>query len=96
MIHIDHNNEKSIFRLQDIFEDDHEMCCVFMYKNHKFTLWWSTLEVIGAFEYPDSPKAQHTLEGLSDLLDRIIADPEEMQDSDERHSKWGYIVYGNE
>lgn len=94
MIHIDHKPTKSTFQLDGIFEDDHELCCNFLYKDQKFSLWWSSLEIIGAFEYPDSPKACVKLKGLSDLLDRMIADPKGMEDSDDRHSNWGYVDFG--
>jgi hypothetical protein len=84
------------FNLKGIFEDDGEICCNFTYKGKKFSLWWSSLQAVGAFAYEDSVKAQAILQPLSKLLDKMILENKgrDEDEDDYRHTKWGFLDYG--
>jgi len=92
------------FNLVRIFEDDHELCCNFEYKNLQFSLWWSTVKYVAAFQYTDSPTAQEILAKIAEVLDTMIerGAPSEVvlgltdldDDNDYRHTDYGYLDYG--
>ena len=83
------------FQLVNVFEDDHENCCNFTYNEKKFSLWWAAVEAIAAFEYDDSPRAQAILKPISEVLDRMIKEGEaEVEDTEYRHTNWGFIDFG--
>jgi hypothetical protein len=85
------------FKLVRIFEDDHELCCIFEYKNQRFSLWWSTVKYVAAFQYTDSPTAQEILTKIAEVLDTMIERGPELDADDEndyRHTDYGYLDYG--
>ena len=82
------------FNLKEIFEDDGEVCCNFTYNKKKFSLWWASLQAVGAFAYEDSVKAQAILQPLSKVLDQMISSKGQEEDDDYRHTKWGFLDYG--
>lgn len=94
------NTPTSRFTLINIFEDDHEPCINFTYRDKNFGLWWTNALAIGAFEYSDSSKAVAVLEALAEVLDVMIDAPhliemhkESDDDSDIRFTPYGFLDY---
>jgi len=84
------------FQLISVFEDDHESCCNFTYGGKKFSLWWASIEAIGAFEYDDSARAQAILKPISEVIEKMLVTGKKKYnpgDEDYRHTKWGFIDF---
>ena len=88
----------SRFNLVHIFQDDHDPCINFTYRDKNFGLWWTNASVIGAFEYRECSKAVAILDALAEVLDVMIDTPSVIEDhkesdNDIRYTKYGFLDY---
>jgi hypothetical protein len=68
--------------LLDTWEDDHEMCAGVEINGVKMGFWWIG-SGIGAFEYPDSPKAKKdVLEMIKEAVQDAYEDTDESKKID--------------
>lgn len=77
--------------LSHTFEDDHQICCAFEYQGQKVSLWWTSVEIAGAFHYNDD-RAHATVAAITEKFDELIANPD--MDEEERYTSYGFMEFG--
>lgn len=77
--------------LDHTFEDDHQICCAFLYQGKQVSLWWTSVEIAGAFHYNDD-RAREIVAAVTKHFDTLIANPD--MDEEERYTSYGFMDLG--
>lgn len=84
-----------MFKLLNEWSDDHWPCVSFRYRRRTFSIWWTGDNVIGAFLWSDSPRAQRAiLKPLAKVLDRAIDEKWDNERLGDEDTPFGHLALG--